>query len=389
VLAQTLTDSSAQVSLIILAFSAPAVLFGSFAGVVVDRLDKRSVMVASMTVRGAAVITYITALSAADMPAVYLASFVFASAAQFFAPAEGAVIPRILGGNQLIAANSLYNLTNLGSQFVGFVLLGWLLLRALGLRGLFILAFCVYILAAAVLASLRIPTLPGERGEDAGPTRLWGDLLEGWGFIARRRALAVTIAHLAIANSVYLMLATLGPAFVSRVLRVRAADLGILLAPAGMFTLLGVLAVNRLAKRSNRHSMIHAGLTGLGLSILGLALLEPLSRFGSLVGGSPVSPGLITGLAILFSMPFGFCVAFIAIPAQTVLQENSPDEVRGRVLSTFFTVSNAAAFLPILLAGAVADRLGLLQTMAYVGMFVFSVGVWSHRRYLARGGSWD
>lgn len=389
VLTQTLTGSSAQVSFIILSFSLPAVIFSTLAGVLVDRWDKRLVMVISNVVRGAAVFSYIFVSSRNDMPGVYLASFLFATSAQFFAPAEGSVIPRLVGRNHLIAANSLYNLTNMASQFLGFTLVGWVLIRSLGMRKVFIAVFVVYLIAAATIALIRIP--PMKRGAKSGGvvSKYWSELLEGWSFIVRRRALVVTILHLSIANSIYLMLGTLGPAFISGILKVRAADLGILLVPAGVATLLGALVIGRMARPDNRHVMVHGGLAGVGLSIMGLAILEPATRLFTSLTGLPVPLSTVTILAVLISMHFGFWAAFVTIPAQTVLQENSPDDIRARVLSTFFTVSNAAAFFPILLAGAVADWLGILETMTAVGLFIFAVSVFSQYSYARGGGSWE
>ncbi|MDQ3856173.1 MAG: MFS transporter, partial [Chloroflexota bacterium] len=389
VLAQRLTNSSASVGLIILSFSLPAVLFSALAGVLVDRWDKRLVMVVSNVLRGAAVFSYIFVNSPNDMPYVYVASFMFASSAQFFAPAEGAVIPKLVGRDHLIAANSLYNLTFMASQFLGFTLIGWLLIRTLGLRNVFVVVFIVYLIGATVIGSIRLPTLRLQSRSQNFMREYWTELLEGWRFIVHRRVLLVTILHLSIANSIYLMLGTLGPAYVSAVLKIRAEDLGVLLAPAGVFTLLGVLTVGSRARPTNRQTMIHGGLAGVGISILGLAGIEPVSRGVSYVTGLSVPLSAVTLLAVLISMNFGFWAAFVTIPAQTVLQENSPDEIRGRVLSTFFTVSNAAAFFPILLAGAIADWIGILETMALVGGFILSVSVVSQYVYARAGHTWD
>lgn len=389
VLAQQLTGSSAQVGLIILSFSVPAVIFGAVAGVLVDRWDKRVVMVVSTLVRGVAVGSYIFVSTAGDMPRVYLASFLFATSAQFFAPAQGAVIPKLVGNKHLIAANSLYNLTFMASQFLGFTLVGWLLIRLLDLRNVFILVFFVYLVCAGVIAVLPIPPMKASTGSGRRLRRIWTELMEGWGFIVSRRALLVTIIHLSIANSIYLMLGTLGPEFVSRVLKIRAEDLGVLLAPAGIATLAGVLAVSRTAKAGNRHQMIHGGLAGVGLSIIGLASLEPLTRLVTYLTGLPLPLTAVTALAVVISTIFGFSAAFITIPAQTVLQENSPDNIRGRVLATFFTVSNAASFFPILLAGIIADWIGILETLALVGLFILAVGLSSHYSYVKAGHAWE
>ncbi len=385
VLAQSLTNSSTQVGLIILSFSLPAVLFSTLAGVLVDRWDKRVVMVASNAVRGIAVLTYVFAQGAEDMPWVYMASFIFATATQFFAPAEGSVIPRLVGRKRLIAANSLYNLTNMAAQFLGFTVIGWLLVRTLGLTRLFIVVSVIYICAAALIGFLRIPLMRATPKQGSALSHMWDDLVEGWSYIAARRSLLATIVHLSIANSTYLLLGTLAPAFVLLVLKVRAEDLGVLLVPAGLSTLAGAISVSRLARPENRHKMIHGGLVGVGVAVMGLAGLSPLTRLGEWISSAPVPLSIITLMAVILSVAFGYSAAFIAIPAQTLMQESSTDEIRGRVLSTFFTVSNAAAFVAILLAGSLADRLGVVETMAISGSAILAVGLYSQYRYSKRG----
>jgi MFS family permease len=380
VLTQTLTGSSTQVALIILSFSLPAVLFSSLAGVLVDRWEKRTVMVWSNAIRGVTVLAYVFVNDPDEMIWVYLATFLFSTSAQFFAPAEGAVIPRLVGRNQLIAANSVYNMTFMASQFLGFTAVGWALVRSMGLRNVFILIVVLYLVASVVLRLIPIPSMRTASREGQTVERIWRELLEGLDYIRARQHMVMAIVHLSIATMVFLMIGTIGPAFVSRVLRTSAADLGILLAPAGLCVLVGAVAVQRLARPDNRHAMIHAGMLGIGASLIALAAVDPLFRLVSAVSGGPLGQTGITVLTVVLCMAFGFSAAFVMIPAQTVLQESATDENRARVLSAFYTVSNAAAFFPILLAGSVADVLGILQTLALVGVLVLAVAIVSKRR---------
>ncbi len=389
VLAQQVTGSSAAVAFIILTFSLPSVLFGTFSGVLVDRWDKRRVMVWSNAIRGAAVLTYIFVDQPWEMVWVYAASFLYATSAQFFAPAQGAVIPKLIGQAQLIAANSLYNMTNMAAQFLGFTVVGWVMVRTFGLRDVFLIVFVLNVAATGVLRLIPIPPMKAVPGEGSTFGRMWSELLEGWSYIAARRPLLITILHLAIANAVFMMIGTLGPAFVSRIIKIRAEDLGILLAPAGVSALLGAVAVQRFARLDNRHPMIHAGVIGVGVAIMGLALLEPsVSALGDALGIA-VSLTSLTALAVVLSMTFGFSAAFIAIPGQTVLQENSTDAVRGRVLATYFMVSNGASFFPVIIAGSAADQVGILETIGLVGALILAVGLVSHWSFRRHPGSWS
>ena len=124
VVAETVTRSSTAVSLIILSFSLPAILFSGLAGVLVDRASKRKVMVVTTAAR--TVVLGLLLLVNLEWPwpllmgMLYLMTFVFSTLSQFFGPAEGALIPQLVPKRHLIAANSLFNLTLFGAQLIGF-----------------------------------------------------------------------------------------------------------------------------------------------------------------------------------------------------------------------------------------------------------------------------
>jgi hypothetical protein len=69
------------------------------------------------------------------------------------------------------------------------------------------------------------------------------------------------------------------------------------------------------------------------------------------------------------------CNAFILVPAQTMLQERSPEHVRARIYATFFTVSNTACFIPILFAAALADVIGVVKVLIGVAAILIAIGI--------------
>src|SRR5205823_11192888 len=78
----------------------------------------------------------------------------------------------------------------------------------------------------------------------------------------------------------------------------------------------------------------------------------------------------------------GLLNSFIGVPAQTALQERSPEDIRARVFSVFFTVSNLILIVPVFFAGALADSLGYPQTVALISVVVLSIaGIGLYRGY--------
>ncbi|HEV8192179.1 MAG TPA: MFS transporter, partial [Ktedonobacterales bacterium] len=110
----------------IVAFSLPALIFAAPAGVVVDHLDRRLVLWLSNLLRAGAAILFVVSLiinQNALVPA-YLLAFFMAMIGQFFAPAEGAAIPRLVRSDELIHALALFNITFTLAQAAGLIVLG-------------------------------------------------------------------------------------------------------------------------------------------------------------------------------------------------------------------------------------------------------------------------
>lgn len=374
---ETLTQSTTAVSLVILAFAVPAVIFSAIAGVFVDRADKKSVLVITNAVRGVVVLGYLFANPHWTVTQTILffglITFAFSSISQFFSPAEGTMIPLLVHREDLITANSLFNLTFIGSQLVGLALLGPALILIIGTSQLFFLVFLLYMICVG-LVMLLPKTEVKVNGSEQGLSwrqrlaRVWGDLRAGWNFIVGDRAIVTAIIHLSLATSLFLMLATIGPGFMTRVIGIGASNFGFVLIPGGFGMIAGVFFVNRLATRINREVMINGGVGIFGLVLLILGFLKPAADFIAGLTGqpAPVTP-IIIALMIL-GFVFGATVALISIPAQTVLQERSPEEVRGRVIATFFMVSNAFSIIPILFAGTLGDIIGIARVMMFIGL---------------------
>jgi MFS family permease len=384
ILVETTTHSSTAVSLIILSFSLPAVLFSALGGVLIDRSTKRTVMVVTTALRTLVLAGLIFVNPAWPLAlllgSLYLATFFFSTLSQFFGPAEGALIPKLVGRQQLIAANSLFNLTFFAAQLLGFAVVGPIVAKLLGLQPLFVVATGLYAVCTVLVWLLPKDTPPDHAFRQTSQlvAQVWADLVESVRGIMADRLMVKAIAYLSLASSAFYMLGTLGPAFVTRVLDVPATDLGFILAPAGIGIVLGLLLVTRLARATNRERMIDLGLTVAGAATLALALAKPAADALGLVGVAvPIS--LVIGAVMLLAGFLGGSTAFIIVPSQTVLQERSAEEMRARVYAAFYTVSNAVALGPVLFAGALSDLIGVTAVLILIGIGLAAAGLIGRR----------
>jgi len=212
------------------------------------------------------------------------------------------------------------------------------------------------------------------------PTRrLFNDMKEGLIYILQDPALMRAIGYLTLASTTFLLVATLGPDFITSVVGLPKEDIGYVVAPAGLGVLAGVLIVPRIARRIGRDWLIDLSLTVAGLMLSFMALTRNfLDLFW--IDSAPVR--LVVLLTGLFAMLLVICNAFILVPSQTMLQERSNEAVRARVYATFFTISNSVAFIPIFFAAAAADLFGVENVLLVVAALVGGLGIAGliHRR---------
>lgn len=383
--------SSAAVSLLLLTFLVPGVVFSAVAGVYVDRIDRRYVLVATNLLR--AVATFLMLPLAGSIHLILLLNLFVATVTTFFAPAETAMIPVVVSRGHLIAANGLFTLTLNAAFALGFAFLGPLVVTIAGPLPLIGLVGVLYLVAAVFCFTL--PAAPVVR-EHLGPIAAIGEtekalrstvgqFTEGIAYIRENPNVRWSILNLGIAAGLVGILGVLGPDFATRNLGLAPKDFVVVVLPLGAGIVTGVLLLGRVEGRIRRRTLVEVGLIGIGIAIVALSAAAPLARFLQGVG-SRTAPlldlsALLSLLSIVTAIAFlaGTAYAFIQIPAQTQLQEDLPEEVRGRVFGILYSLISAASFLPIVLAGPISDAIGGGYVLALVGLFVFVIGVASVR----------
>jgi MFS family permease len=155
----------------------------------------------------------------------------------------------------------------------------------------------------------------------------------------------------------------------------------LILAPAGIGLVLGGLLMPSLARRLGKSRTIALGslCTAVGL------VLIPLGRFIWSQLALPATGILFLVGAITFFL--GVALDMVNIPAQTVMQEQAPEEERGRVFSFQFMFYNAGSIPVLLFAGVIADTLGIETVMYLLAAAILAFRWWaaqySHRSFVS------
>lgn len=376
--ANSIGQANTVISLVILAFSLPSVIFGPLAGVVADRVNRRTVMAVVNVARAVAVVLFLFIQMTWSVPVIlgsfYLVTFIFGAVGQFFPPAQGAVIPSLVTRQQLVNANALFNLTFTGSQLLGFAVVGPVLAKLVGTQAIFVISAVLFFVCGVVTMTLpNLPAPPSLPSVVHPMRRLVADVREGLVFIRRDRMLMKAIAYMTLSATTFLMIASLGPDFMATVIGLSTEDIGYIVAPAGLGVGLGVALVPRLLRRFQREDVIDWAVVFAGVSLFLLAT----SRFllERIFPGLEITVALETAVVGFFAAILGACDASIIVPSQTILQERSHESIRARVFATFFTISNTVAFVPIFFAAAAADIFGVVEVLVVVAVLLFAVGV--------------
>jgi MFS family permease len=355
---------------IYVANTVPAMLLGTVAGVWADRWPKRATMVASNGLRAGLVMLAPFCLIPGPewlglswgYWGLVAMTFLESVLTQFFAPAEQAAIPQLVPSDRLLSANSLYQATSMGATIVGFAMGDPILrglqhtLALLGIEGgeFVLLPFCY---GAAAVAISRIRWREASRPRRQGST-VWQEIGEGFAVLRQEPTVTRAMLQLVLLYSLLAALYVLAISLAAAVPGLGPTRFGLLLAMSGLGLATGALAVAQLGQDINRRQLAAAGLGTIGWSLLLL---------GQLRGSLPFTLLLCTVL--------GVGAAMLAIPAQTTIQEDTPEDLRGKVFGLQNNLINIALSLPLALAGAVVSRWGLLPVLWTLAALSIAAGL--------------
>lgn len=393
VLIEETTHSTAQLGIAIVAYILPSIIFTIPAGVLVDRIDKRVVLVTTNWIRAIVVLGYV--IFSHTLEVVYSVTFVFSVFSQFFLPAESAMIPALVGRSKLLTANSLFNLTFTISQLVGIVFLAPIVIKLFGINSLFVMVAVLMAICGGLVFGL--PTSASRRtsevdGQGAHAVQQFtDDLKETWRFLAADKVATVAMLVLTVGATLTLITAMLAPRYMVTMVGIRADDTVYVLAPAGVGMALGATIIGRLSRWVQKELLVLAGVFAVAIGLLLMAIVSPLWNFFflgmlSLVTDPATLPRVVSlvTLVMMVAAVTGFALSMMIISAQTILQERAPTESRGRIFAAQIMLGNVASVLPLVFIGELTDRVGVSWVLALLALSIVGLGYATVRAYRAR-----
>lgn len=388
-----LTDSNTAVSTLLFSIFLPAVILGLFVGVLVDISDRRKIIIIIDFLLSLLFLSLIFLKN--SFPAILAVTFFVNALGQFYALAEASAIPIIVDKSQLLIANSIFSATLYSAFVIGFGLAGPLINHlginfVFGLGGAFL---TVAFLLALMFPSIRsIPDREGKRLISALAEKKYAEIwkigifeiLETIRLIKGKLAVLSSIFILAGVQMIIGVLAVLVPGFLEKSLQIKATDASyIVIIPLGLGIILGGIALSRFGNRLVRRKLVARGIIcgGLLFLLMGIApLISPAIRYFRHPRPVPFfyQPPL-SKVVFVGSFLLGIATVSVLVPSQTVLQESTPEEDRGKVFSVLGVAMSGLSLIPVLLSGVLADIFGTTPIFIGLGLIILLLGIFMLR----------
>jgi len=347
------TNSTTDYAFIFVCMAVPALLLAPFAGALVDRWDRRAVMMSCDAVCAVAMLGLAVLLAAGRMQLwhVYAAAAVQAFASAFQMPAYLASIPLLVPKEHLPRANGLLQTAFATSLMLGPALAG-VLVTVISLSGVLVVDGLTFALAVIALLFVRIPR-PAGSGEGEQGGELWREAAQGWQFVRERAGLVGLLTIFGFSNFLFGVLSILITPLVLSF--ANAAQLGMQMSIAGGGIFLGGLLMTAWGGPKRRiHGVLFACMAA---------------------GVFLAAHGVVPSIWVVSAFGFLF---FLTVPVMNASQDSIwqtkvPASLQGRCFAIQRVLSESAMPVGFILAGPLADRI-FEPLLAKNGALAGSVG---------------
>jgi dTMP kinase len=324
-------NSGAAVSLVMMTRVLPGFLLGTVGGVIIDRFDRRKVMVLSDIGRASLLLTL---PFVENMFGLVLVSLGLELMTLLWGPAQAATVPHFVPEEQLASANSLSLAASYGTFPIASIIFSLLagLASVLGRLDIIssfrvdseVLALvvdaCTFLASAAIVWRLPFPHRDRTNGRRIDWPDTYSDIKEGLRFIGSNPLVRGVIIGLGFGLIGGGAMIPLGPAFAKEVLHGGSTAFGVLMTALGFGAAIGVVTLLWLQGHLPRTTVFAAAVVGTGTFLILAASVASLAPAALLIGG------------------VGACAGTSYVTGFTVLQENVNDALRGRIFATLYTV---------------------------------------------------
>jgi MFS family permease len=341
------------------AVAMPFAVIAPLSGVWADRLPRKTVMVAADLIRALVVFGLVFAPNLATALALVFVRGVFST---FFGPARQATIALVVPQDDLLAANSLSQLSFQLTKILG-PMLGGLLVAAVGPRAAFMVDAVTFLISAAFIVQLPNIASAAQTKEETAEQApsFWREFREGLSYLIHRRSLVLSVASNSVTLLIIFTFDSLG-VLALRELGIGEALFGFTIGSIGLGTAAGAIAIGQWGKRIHPFVTMGAGQIGGGLVVAILGVAVTLHARGM-------------GTWVIVYLLIGLAAAAVFVPYGYVIQVETPPELLGRVFATAGGIQNAVLLMVPPLGAVLAEFWGVGFVFTAVGIALALLGL--------------
>ena len=360
-----LTGSATAVAWMLIVQMLPIGIVGPLAGVVVDRLNRRRIMITADVLRGCVILGLLIVRRADQVWIAYVVTAIAVSAQAFFEPARTATIPNLTTAEELLPANALASATWSAMLAIG-ASVGGVVTAVFGRDVAFVVNSASFFVSAIFIAATRYDATPAARPRRTRAIDLTGipDLVDGFRYVRRHAhvaALMLVKAGWGLAGGILLLLTIFG----QRVFPIgagAAAGIGVLFGARGVGAALGPITLRWILGQQpgTLRRTIGPAYFMIGIFYVALAVAPVLS---------------LATVCVLFAH-FGGSILWVF--STVLLQMEVPDEFRGRVFAAELALVTLTSSLSSYLTGYYLDAGTSPRTVSFAlgAMFFVPGSLW-------------
>lgn len=382
IVAFEIARSNTAVSGIVLAFTVPAIIFGIIAGVYVDRWNKKNVLVVTNIIR--AVLLIFLAFFYENLFLVYLITFLISLVTQFFVPAETPIIPLLVKKPYLLSANALFGMGIYISVFIGYAFSG-VFLSHLGKTLSFLLLSLFFLLSSFFISFISVSNSKKQSNANNDSftftkLNLRDEIKNAYLVISKTGEVYYSFLLLILSQMLVLILAVIGPGFAEQVLKIHINDFPFLfVAPAAFGMVIGGIILGNYFHNRSRRVMVDVGIFLSSIILFTMPYTTKVVNLKIIIEINKYLPSLLLinlhHFLIFLAFFLGVANSLVFIPSNTLLQEGTSDQIRGKVYGALNALVGIFSLIPIILIGGLADVFGVSQVLIGLGFILFIFGI--------------
>jgi MFS transporter, DHA3 family, macrolide efflux protein len=356
--------SAGNMSILMLWIGIPIVLIGPIAGVFVDRIGKKPMMAVTAAARGICIfIMYVLIGNKARGAFVYMMVFMISSISQFFITAKSTFIPKLVPRNDLLDANAACATAIIVTQILTYAI-GGVLISKIGHQKALFIGSCVYAIVVLMMFFIRIKEKIAPNKAKETVADVWNDFTDGIRFLVKndrimfmvRRVFVLVVAagffYVSLTgNFLEIILRETG----SRMKDIKA--LGFMQAFLGVGLVAGMFFTSHLLKWFKETTLIRSIFPVMGILIVTLYYIRDFYYL------------------LLLAVAGGIAGVVIISLAETEIQKNTPEKLRGRLFAAYYILRSAGLAFASAFVGVMTKAIKEEQIILFTGIGMVAYGI--------------